>query len=99
MYIELIHFVVQQNLTPQCEATTQCTCAQSCPTLCNPMDCSPRDSSLRGISQARILEWVATSYCRGSSQHRELVSPALAGRFFTTAPLGSPQATVLQLKK
>ena len=32
---------------------------QSCPTLCNPMDCSPPDSSVYGILQARILEWVA----------------------------------------
>ena len=32
--------------------------AQSCPTLCNPMDCSPPDSSVHGILQARILEWV-----------------------------------------
>ena len=35
---------------------------QSCPTLCNPMDCSPPGSSVRGISQARILEWVAVSF-------------------------------------
>ena len=34
-------------------------CAQSCPTLCNPMDCSPPGSSVHGIFQARILEWVA----------------------------------------
>ena len=32
---------------------------QSCPTLCDPMDCSPPGSSVHGISQARILEWVA----------------------------------------
>ena len=32
---------------------------QSCPTLCNPMDCSPQGSSVHGIVQARILEWVA----------------------------------------
>ena len=36
--------------------------AQSCPTLCNPMDCSPPSSSVRGILQARILEWVAISF-------------------------------------
>ena len=41
-----------------------------CPTLCNPMDCSPPGSSLHGIPQARILEWVAISYSRGSSQPR-----------------------------
>ena len=40
-----------------------CTCAQllwSCPTLCNPMDPSPPGSSMHGIFQARILEWIAT---------------------------------------
>ena len=36
-----------------------CVCAQSCLTLCNPMDCSPPGSSVHGISQARLLEWVA----------------------------------------
>ena len=39
--------------------------AQSCPTLCNPMDCSPPSSSVHGILQARILEWVA---CKGYMQ-------------------------------
>ena len=41
--------------------------AQSCPTLCNLMDCSPPGSSVRGILQARILEWDAISFSRGSS--------------------------------
>ena len=43
--------------------------AQSCPTLtlCDPMDCSPPGSSVHGIFQARILEWVAISFSRGSS--------------------------------
>ena len=44
--------------------------AQSCPTLCNPVDCSPPGSSVYGIFQARILEWVATPSSRGSSQPR-----------------------------
>ena len=35
---------------------------QSCPTLCDPMDHSPPSSSVRGISQAGVLEWVAVSY-------------------------------------
>ena len=39
-------------------------CSQSCLTLCDLMDCSPRDSSVHGIFQARILEWVAISYFR-----------------------------------
>ena len=41
--------------------------AQSCQTLCDPMDCSPPGPSVRGILQARILEWVAISFSRGSS--------------------------------
>ena len=41
--------------------------AQSCPTLCDPVDCRPPGSCVHGISQARILEWVAISFSRGSS--------------------------------
>ena len=50
---------------------TSCCCllvAKSCPTLCNPMDCSLPGSSVHGILQARILEWVAIFFSRGSSQ-------------------------------
>ena len=45
--------------------------AQSCPTLCDPMDCSLPGSSVHGILQARILEWVAISFSRGSSRPRD----------------------------
>ena len=45
--------------------------AQSCPTLCDPMECSLPGSSARGIFQARILEWVSISFSRGSSQPRD----------------------------
>ena len=41
--------------------------AQSCLTLCDPMDCSPPGFSVHGIFQARVLEWVAISFSRGSS--------------------------------
>ena len=44
---------------------------QSCHTLCDPMDCSPPGSSVHGILQARILEWVAISFSRRSSQPRD----------------------------
>ena len=40
--------------------------AQSCPTLCDPMDYSPPGSSLHGILQARVLEWVVISFSKGS---------------------------------
>ena len=45
--------------------------AQLCLTLCDPMDCSLPGSSIHGIFQARILEWVAISFSRGSSQPRD----------------------------
>ena len=45
--------------------------AQLCPTLCNPMDCNPPGSSLHGILQARVLQWVAISFSRESSQPRD----------------------------
>ena len=55
----------------------------SCPTLCNPVDCSSPGSSVHEILQARILEWVAISFSRGSSQpvHQTQVS-RIAGRRF-----------------
>ena len=43
---------------------------QSCPTLCHTMDCSPPDSSVRGVFQGRILEWTAITFSRGSSRPR-----------------------------
>ena len=48
-----------------------CSIAQPCLTLCDPMDCSLPGSSVHGIFQTRILEWLAGSYSRGSSQPRD----------------------------
>ena len=60
-----------------------CEVAQSCPTLCDPVDYSPPDSSVHGILQARILEWVAISFSRGSSQPRDRTwVSCIAGRRF-----------------
>ena len=47
--------------------------AQSCPTLCDPMDCSPPGSLIYGIFQAWILEWVAISFSRGCSPPRDWI--------------------------
>ena len=58
--------------------------AQLCPSLCDFMDYSRPDSSVCGISQARILEWVAIPFSRGSSRPRDQSQVAcIAGRFFT----------------
>ena len=48
-----------------------CVHAQLCPILCDPMDCSPSSSSVHGILQARLLEWVAIPSSRGSSRPRD----------------------------
>ena len=57
---------------------------QLCLTLCDPMDCSLPGSSVRGILQARVLEWVAISFSRGSSQFRDRTWVShIANRCFT----------------
>ena len=74
-----------------CARVCVCVCvrvcvlvAQLCPFLCDPIDCSLSGSSVRGILQARILEWVAVPFSRESSppRNRSRVS-LIAGRFFT----------------
>ena len=68
--------------------------AQSCPTLCDPMDCSLPGSSIRGILQARVLEWVAISFSRRSSQPRDRTQVSrIAGRHFTV--WATREATIL----
>ena len=58
--------------------------SQSCPTLWDSMDCSLPGSSLHGIFQARVLEWVAISFSRGSSRPRDWIQvSSIAGRCFT----------------
>ena len=80
-----------------------CSVAKSCPTLFQPLDCSPPGSSVHGVSQARILEWVAISFSKGSSwwgnpliflmkdpsRDRTRVTFS-AGGFFKTEPPGKP---------
>ena len=67
---------------------------QSRPTPCDPMDCSLPGSSVHGILQARILEWVAISFSRGSFWSRDRIcvpwGSCTAGGFFTAEPPGKP---------
>ena len=66
-----------------------CLFTQSCPTLCEPMDCNPPGSSVHAISQARILEWVVISFSRGSSWPRHQIQVScIAGGFFTSWATG-----------
>ena len=71
---------------------------QSCPTLCNPTDRSPPGSSVHGILQARILEWVAIPSFRDlpdpGIEPMSLMSSALAGRFFTTSATSEARVCV-----
>ena len=62
-------------------------------TFCSPVDCSPPGSSVHGILQVRILEWVAMPSSRGSSPPRDWTRVScIAGRFFSTEPSGKPVA-------
>ena len=70
---------------------------QLCPTLCKPMDCSLPGSSVHGILQARILEWVAVPSSRGSSQPRDQTYSGLCLLHWQAvslplAPPGKPQS-------
>ena len=64
--------------------TVSSLCVRAHLILCDPMDCSPSGSFVHGILQARVLEWVAISFSRGSSQPRNLTwVSCIAGRFLT----------------
>ena len=85
----LLHWQVGSLLlrhlgNPYSCAESEVLVVQSCPTLCDPMDCSLPDSAIHGILQARILERVAIPFSRGSSQARyQTQVSCIAGRFFT----------------
>ena len=65
-----------------------CLVAQSCLTLCDPMNCNLPGSSVHGILQARIVEWVAISFFRGSFQPRDGTRVSCIGK---CSCLGSPK--------
>ena len=79
-YSFLFHLYIVINFyKSQCESEV----AQSCPTLCDPVDCSLPGFSIHGILQARVLEWVAISFSRGSSWPRDWTRVSrIAGRRF-----------------
>ena len=80
-----------------CVCVCVCVCVCACAwagarlvTLCNHMDCSPPGSSVHGILQAKILEWVAISFSRGSSKPRDWIwVSCILGRFFTICGEGN----------
>ena len=77
-------FAENHALTKSGTSESESEVAQSCPTLCDPMDCSPPGFSTHGIFPARVLEWVAISFSRGSSQPKNWTQVShIAGRCFT----------------
>ena len=81
--VRLVKAMVFPVLMYGCEKESEV--AQSCPTLCDLMDCSLPGSSVHEIFQARIMEGIAISFSRGSSQPRDRTPVSCtAGRFFTT---------------
>ena len=92
------HCLLHQEIE---EMLKEGVCAQSCPTLCDHMDCSPPSSSVHGILQARILEWVAISFSRESTQG---LNPCLLHLLHWQADYqlshwGSPKGSPLPTKK
>ena len=84
--LSIVSCVMQQVIVDYLSYTwkVKVLVAQSCPTLCNPMDYRPPGSSVHGILQTRILEWVVTAFSRGSSWPRDWTQlSCIAGRFFT----------------
>ena len=87
----LTHHCLSQSLFPYyichsffIEKVKESEVAQSCLTLCNPLDCSLPGSSIHGIFQARLLEWIAISFSRRSSQPRDWTQVScIEGRRFT----------------
>ena len=74
--------LLNEENTIKCESESEV--AQSCLTLCDPMDCSLPGSSIHGIFQTRILKWVAISFSRESSQLRDKTQVScIAGRLLT----------------
>ena len=81
-YLSSCHVrLTEEELYPNCVCISHSVMSNSC----NPMDCIPPGSSVHGILQSRILEWVAMPSSRKSSQPRDWTwVPCIAGRFFTT---------------
>ena len=93
--------VVSANPTSVWSYAFVCVCAQLGPTLHDPMHCSPPGSSVHGVSQARILEWVAMLSSRGSSRPRDQTFLSCTGRHdsLPLAPPGKPSPTVFTIEK
>ena len=87
-----------QQLQNGCCVGVACVHAQSYPMLCDPMDCSLPGSSVHGIFQARILEWVAIPFSRGLSQSRGQTCVSCIGRWILYhSTWEAPNTTLLSI--
>jgi len=83
LHARLQHYA-NQELPDVHKKESESEVSQSCPTLCDSMDCSLSHSSIHGIFQARVLEWVSISFSRGSSWPRDQTQiSCIVGRCFT----------------
>ena len=81
--LQAVLYPLSHRRSPQSNCESESEVAQSCPTLCDPVNCSPPGSSILGILQARILEWVAISFSKGTSRPRDRTQVSrTAGRRF-----------------
>ena len=89
LYCKFVYTVLCINVGERVryESENESEVAQSCPTLCDPMDCSLPGSSVHGIFQARVLEWGAISFSRGSSQPRDWTQVSCIPDRLLSAPL------------
>ena len=89
--IKIIHNGLPQRTAPSAWPLSESEVTKLCPTLCDPVDYSPPGPSIHGILQARILEWGAISFSRGSSWPRgRTQSLALQADALTSEPPGKP---------
>ena len=83
-HLETTEDSMQENNNLVYSFKSESEVAQSCPTLCDPRDCSLSGSSIHGIFQARVLEWIAIAFSRESSRPRDGTRVSrIAGRRFT----------------
>ena len=86
------HLLPGRKAMTNLESESECEVTQWCLTFCNPMDCSLPGSSVHGIFQARVLEWVAISFSRDlPDPGMEPRSPTLQADTLPSEPLGKPQ--------
>ena len=95
--VEPLSVLMLSLLSGDLQVTQKVLVAQLCPTLCNPVDCSPPRSSVHGILHARILEWVPMAFSRVSSQCRDRTWVSCTADTTREAPVPGQASPLAQL--